>query len=323
MSGWLRRMRDRVQLMLAGVGRARTLGLAAEMSFWIFLALVPLAAIAGFVAARLATAHSRLLWDALGATPAPVRELLVRQVARVAALRGGTFAPAAAGTALWLASSGVHAIFDGLEVQTGTTRPWWKKRLLAVGTCIAFSIGGALLGLLGAGLDWLETLLGRTLPDWVVALAHGPVAHAARWTAGALLAVALMAGLYRVAVPRPRDARYPLLPGALLAVALQAMLGWSYGFYVTKLGGSGSAYLAGLAVVGVTLMTLWLFSIALLLGAQLNCVLAEMDLAGSLRPHESWRSSGASSSRPISRRPPTTPSTGPSSSRRGSEQPSP
>jgi len=277
MSKYLRPLFDSawVWSMVSGIGRARTFGLAAEMSFWLFFALVPLAAIAGLVAARLAKARLGALSSVLDAVPSDVRELVARQVTDVAALRGGTLAPVAAGTFFWLASSGVSAIFDGLEVQTGTSRPWWKKRLLAIATCIAFSIAGALLALLGAGLDRLGALVGGGLPAAILELAHGPMAQAARWGAGAIITVGMVAGLYRVAVPREGRARSPVLPGALVAVAMQAALGWGYGVYVTRLGGDGGAYLAGLAVVGVTLTTLWLFCVALLLGAQLNRVLGD------------------------------------------------
>lgn len=230
-------------------------------------------------------------------------------------------APIAAATFIWLASSGLHSVFDALEVQTGAEpRPWWKKRLLAIATCIALSIGVAAIALLATGLDWLNALVGRELPRWVTDLEHGAVGYVVRLFVGALLAVVMTAGVFWIGLPEKY--RAPLLPGAALAVGLQAALGWLYGLYVTKLGGSGSAYQAGLAVVGVTLMTLWLFSIALLLGAQLNRVLCEARMAKSLRSERSWPSSAASSSRPTSPRPPTAPSTGPSSSRRASEHPS-
>jgi membrane protein len=291
---WLGRVHDRLRhardeswlkSMLAGIGRARTLGLAAEMSFWLFLSLVPLAVIAGFVAARIATAHLGLLWSGLDALPTPVRDMLIKQIRQVAAWNGGTVAPIAALTFVWLASSGVHAIFDAVEIQAGTSRPWWKKRLLALATCIGLAIGGAIVALLAAGIDWLKALASGPLPGWLVHLPQGGVGQAVRWAVGAAIAVGLTAGLYRLAVPRAREAHERVLPGAALAVALQAALGWLYGEYVTKLGGGGSAYLAGLAAVGVTMMTLWLFSIALLVGAQLNRVVTDRRLAGGLRPH--------------------------------------
>lgn len=301
--------------MAGGVDRARTLGLAAEMSFWMFLALVPLAAVAGYVAARLAASHA---WLAMSAVPPQVRDLVAPQVKSLAAMRGRTIAPIAAATFLWLASSGVAAVFDAVQVQTGTSRPWWKQRLLAIGTCIALALGVGLLALLGAGVDWMETLLGQKLPPWFVHAEHGPAAHVLRLVLGGLILFAMVAGLYRVAIPRDCGRRFPVLAGAALAVVLQIALGWGYGIYVTRLGGSGSSYEAGLAVVGVTLMMLWLFSVALLLGAQLNRVLADR-----LRSKEPpCPSSDESSSRPTSPKRPTAPSITRSISPRPSGHPS-
>ena len=47
---WVAQAREWLDPMWADIARARTLGLAAEMSFWLFLSLVPLAAVAGLAA---------------------------------------------------------------------------------------------------------------------------------------------------------------------------------------------------------------------------------------------------------------------------------
>jgi membrane protein len=267
--------------MLSGIDRARTFGLAAEMSFWLFLSLVPLAAVAGLVAARTAAIRDDWLASSLlSSVPPSVRDLLAAQVAVVAAWGNGV-APLAVGMFLWLASSGVHSVFDALAVQSGTSRPWWKKRLLALATCVALSAGFAVLALLGAGLERIQQVVGGSLPAFVLTAEHGVVGRLLRWLAGTVVAVAMVAGLYRAGIDRGVRARWSVLPGAALAVGLTALLGRGYAFYVARLG-AGDAYLAGLAVVGVTLMTLWLFSVALLLGVQLNRVLGERRLRASL-----------------------------------------
>ncbi len=71
----------------------------------------------------------------------------------------------------------------------------------------------------------------------------------------------------------------PLVPGALLAIGLQTVLGFGYAFYV-KQAGDGGAYQAGLATIGVTLMALYLFSVALLVGVEVNRTLGERRLLG-------------------------------------------
>jgi membrane protein len=266
-TAWLR-------LIVSGILRARTLGLAAEVSFWVFLALVPLAAVTGMVAARVVTSRPWIATSLESSVPPAARALVAGQVQQVAAWQGRTVAPIALVVFVWLASTGVHAVFDALEVQSGVARPWWRKRLLALGTCLGLSVGVGLLGLLSAGLNAMQALAGQTLPAWLLRAEHGPVGELLRWFLARLVAVGMIAALYRVGIPRNERRRVVVLPGAVLAVVLQSAFGWGYKAYVAKMG-TGDAYQAGLAVVGVTLMTLWLFSVSLLLGAQLNAVLGE------------------------------------------------
>jgi membrane protein len=263
--------------MVRGVTRARTFGLAAEMSFWLFLSLVPLAAVAGLLAARLAMSHKPLAGSLLSSIAPDARRMIETQVESVAHWNGGRVAPVALVMFVWLASSGVHSIFDALEVQSETTRPWWKKRLLALATCVCLSTGVAMLGLLAVGLDRLETLAGRavTLPATDATFAR----DVARSASGFVVSFAMVATLYRVGIPREARRRTRIVPGVLLAVALLAALGWGYRIYLSRTGG-GDAYLGGLAIIGVTLTTLWLFSVAILLGAALNAALRDQPTAG-------------------------------------------
>jgi membrane protein len=277
--------REWLDPILRGVTRARTLGLAAEMSFWLFLSLVPLAAVAGLVAARLAMSRASITGSLLSSVEPDARRMIQSQVQAVARWDTGKVAPVALGMFFWLAASGVHSIFDALEVQSGTARPWWKKRLLAIATCIGLSLGVAILGLLAVGLDELGALAGRAVP---LAGAGATMASVcARSALGWGLSVAMIAALYRVGIPREARHRTPILPGALLAVALLMALGGGYRFYISR-AGAGDAYQGSLAVIGVTLMTLWLFSIALLLGAELNKVMRDRRAARSA-PHAEER----------------------------------
>ena len=281
-----------VKIILCGMDKARTLGLAAEMSFWLFLSLIPLAAVAGLIAARLAFAHYDAIGPVLESAPPEVSSMLAQQMGKVAAWNGGTVAPVATLVFVWLAASGIHSVFDALEVQTGSTRPWWKKRLIAIGTCLVLSLGLAALALLGTGVGWIEKLVGpeahvvtRALGSNAALSAFGSVA---RVFVGAGLAFALIAGLYWVGLPPSVRGRMPIVPGAFLAVALQLVMGLGYGLYLSKMG-TGDAYQAGLAVMGITLMTLYLFSLAVLIGAELNQVLGERRIQRAARKRDALR----------------------------------
>ena len=270
-----------VTVLFCGMNKARTVGLAAEMSFWLFLSIIPLAAVAGLVAARLAFTHYDAIGPLLASAPPEVSAMLAQQMGKVAAWNGGTVAPVATLVFVWLAASGIHSVFDALEVQTGSSRPWWRKRLIAIGTCFVLSAGIAVLALLATGLGWIERI-GVARAHAVARADWGVIGSALRLFVGVGIAFALTAGLYWVGLPPPVRRRMPIVPGAILAVVLQFAMGLGYGLYLSTMG-SGDAYQAGLAVMGVTLMTLYLFSLAILIGAELNQVLGERRIQRSLQ----------------------------------------
>ncbi len=271
-----------VKILFASLGRARTFGLAGEMAFWLFLSILPLAAVAGLVVARFAMRETELTTAMLATVPPAARDLITGELGRVSAWNGGAVAPLAAITFVWLASSGIHAIFDGLELETESEpRPWWKKRLYAIVACVGLSIGFASIALLATGVAWIRGLLGD-----LDAFAYVPrgAALVLRAIAGWTIAVMLVAGVYWIGLPPPARRRMPILPGAILAVVLQGILGLGYGAWVRNMGDSG-AYQAGLAVIGVTLMALYLASTALLVGVELNQLLgARRILLASVHP---------------------------------------
>ncbi len=263
-----RSLRTTLSQLWKQLSRTRALGLGAEMAFWLFLSLLPLAAVAGYVAARLALHDWSLVAPLLAAMPADTRHVLQAELGRVAAWNGGKVTPLAGAFFLWLASTGVHSIFDGFEAQTGTSRSWHVKRLLALGCCVAFSCACGAVAFLGSTLAWGAGHLHESGSGPGVALARG----ALEGLAGMTLLYLLIAGLYRVGIPDAARERMPHVPGTLLVVALHAALGYGYRAYVATLG-DGGTYLAGLAIVGVTMTALYLFSTAVLVGLALNQVL--------------------------------------------------
>ncbi|MFO0762015.1 MAG: YhjD/YihY/BrkB family envelope integrity protein [Byssovorax sp.] len=260
---WLRRAWHRFD-------SSRALGLGAEMAFWLFLSLLPLAAVAGLITARLALGSWSALEPLLRSLPRETQELVGRELGQVAAWNGGQVGLWAGLMFVWLASSGVHSIFDGIELASGAPpRPWWKKRALALVACVALSVGVTLLTLLATGLGFLFRILGSTLPFREIQIESSVSGQIVRLVMGLLISFGLIAGLYWIALPPGPRRSTSIVPGALLAMGLQIVLGHGYGVYIRKVG-DGGAYRAGLASIGVTLIALYLFCLVLLIGAQLN-----------------------------------------------------
>lgn len=267
-----------VKCMLKRIDANRSLGLASEMGFWLFLSLLPLAAVTGMVAAKLTLKSWAIMGPVVESLPYATQELLTNELARLAAWNGGQVGLGAGLMFLWLASSGIHAIFDGIELQGDVPevqrRPWWRKRLYSLGACVALSVGIALLALLGTGLDWLWNFTGGATLLQAAETASSVLGKILRLVVGAGVSFGMVAGLYWVGMPLSLRRTMPILPGALVAVLLQGAIGFGYGLYI-KGTGDGSAYQAGLAVIGVTLMALFLFCVALLVGIEVNQTLGE------------------------------------------------
>ena len=84
-----------------------------------------------------------------------------------------------------------------------------------------------------------------------------------------LFATAVLAAFYRFAVSHSKRVTRRVLPGAVLAVVLWLVISWAFGVYVTTLA-EYAVFYGSLAAVAVLLVWLWLTSLAILVGAELN-----------------------------------------------------
>jgi uncharacterized BrkB/YihY/UPF0761 family membrane protein len=84
-----------------------------------------------------------------------------------------------------------------------------------------------------------------------------------------LFATAVLAAFYRFAVSHSKRVARHVLPGAALAVVLWLVISWAFGVYVTTLA-EYAVFYGSLAAVAVLLVWLWLTSLAILVGAELN-----------------------------------------------------
>jgi len=273
--GFTRRPLAWIKCVWTRIDKGRSLGLGAEMAFWLFLSLMPLAAVAGLITAKLAAGSWSTTARLLESFPQATREMVGSELGRVAAWNGGKVGVGAGLMFIWLASSGVHSVFDGIELESDAApRPWWKKRVLAVGACVALSLGAALLAVLGTGLGWAWQFVGGSTLLKALQLESSVLGQMVRLVIGAAVSFGLVSGLYWVALPPGTRKSMPIAPGALVAVGLQIALGFGYGLYIKK-AGDGGAYQAGLATIGITLMALYLFCVVLLVGTKVNEILGE------------------------------------------------
>jgi membrane protein len=241
--------------------RRRMPGLAAESAFWLFFSLIPLVAVAGMVAAKFAR-HRVDAWLPFlsGASPA-ARDFLNGELGRVSAWNSGTVGPVAAVMFFWLASSGLHALFDALQANLGETRSWIRTRMAALVGCLLLSVAVAALAGAGALFARGHLVVGPSgWGTWVSRLL------AFAWS------FVFARGIFRIGLSPSERRCLPLSLGAAVAAVLQTLVGAAYVFSLSFLG-DGSAYLAGLASIGVTLTGLFLYALSLLVGLSLSQLL--------------------------------------------------
>jgi uncharacterized BrkB/YihY/UPF0761 family membrane protein len=84
-----------------------------------------------------------------------------------------------------------------------------------------------------------------------------------------LFTTAALAAFYRFSVSHSKRVTRRVLPGAVLAVVLWLVISWAFGIYVSTLA-EYAVFYGSLAAVAVLLVWLWLTSLAILVGAELN-----------------------------------------------------
>jgi membrane protein len=82
----------------------------------------------------------------------------------------------------------------------------------------------------------------------------------------------LLAGVYRFAVEHPPGIRRRVWPGAIAAVSSWLVVSWAFGAYAVSIG-DYALYYGSLAAVAVLLVWLYLSSLTLVIGAEVNAQL--------------------------------------------------
>lgn len=252
----------------------RVPGLAAEAAFFALLALAPMllavVGTAGLVAQQfgpdtlddlgrvILLAPAQLLsTEAFTSFRDLVRETLTAGQGRIISI-GFVFA-------LWAGSRAVATFLNalGIAYDVEDERSAWQRRLLAVGfMLVATVVGTVVLPLMVLGPD----LLRRILP---YDTATTEVLRWAFYPGLAAVSVGVVASFYHVGVPWRTPWRRDL-PGALLAVSVWLVGSYGVRIFATLSLARREALYGFLATPLVLLVWLYVASLAVLLGAELN-----------------------------------------------------
>jgi membrane protein len=256
---------------------------AATMAFYFFLGTIPLLVFVGLLVGNVVQREGaeKLAAPLYRAMPRVASELFRYELNKLADADARSVAPLSLVGFIWLTTNGVHNLMDVFELLVGARpRSWPLQRLIA---CVWVVAGVATL----AAMTWLVLLI-NGVASGIGTAHHDPTAlrHlgdflARGWQRVGVLAIFVamlsvgLATFYRTAVVHPAGVRRHVWAGTIVALLLWSVISWAFGSYVTSIA-QYAVFYGSLATVAVTLLWLYLTSLALLVGAEINANLEGM-----------------------------------------------
>ncbi|WP_438016485.1 YihY/virulence factor BrkB family protein [Sorangium sp. So ce315] len=165
--------------------------------------------------------------------------------------------------AVWAASGGVVALMDALNSAYGVedSRSFVKRR----GIALLVTLGAAVLVTIASALAVATPALTEHL---------GPLGTLVLWLrvpVSMLIVMAVLATLYYVLPDVEQKFKF-ITPGSVVAVVIWAIASLGFSFYVSRFGSYEVSY-GALGGVIILLLWMWISSMAVLLGAEINAVI--------------------------------------------------
>jgi membrane protein len=237
--------------------------LAATVTYYGILSLFPfLLFLVALASVIITPADAQRLVDQLATVaPGPATQIVGERIQQLGGQQNVTLLGFGALGAIWAASGGIMALIRALnrtyDVQEG--RPFWKVR----GTAILMTLVAGVLALVAA----LVAVATAPLADWF----GGPIGMAIGWLrlpVAGLIMMFLWALLY-YALPDVEQRFKFITPGSVVGVLLWVLASWGFSKYVTSFGNYDKTY-GALGGVIVLLFWMWISSLVVLFGAELN-----------------------------------------------------
>lgn len=257
-------------------------GLAAQLAFYLFLALFPAllflvsllayVPVEGTLSAMLAQLDTVLPDDVLAIIRQELDQLTQGDKRSLL-----TFAIAGA---LWSSSSALTAVISTLNraYDIEEWRPWWKTRLIAIALSVALALFAvAAMALVVGGRE-----LAAALASWMGAGAlFEQVWGYVQWVVALFLVIFAVDLVYYFA-PNAETRWVWISPGSLLATALWLIASFGFKLYLQHVSNIAVVY-GAIGSVIVLLLWFYLSGFAILVGAELN---SEIDAAMPSRDEE-------------------------------------
>jgi membrane protein len=174
---------------------------------------------------------------------------------------------------LWTASGAFAALINALNraYDVQETRPFWKVR----GIAILMTLGLSVLILVGVLLLIVGEPIGQAIAEiFGLGELFELVWSIVRWPAALFFMVFTVALLYYFAPDVDQPFRW-ITPGGLIGVLLWVIASAAFSFYVNNFGTYNKTY-GSIGVVIILLLYLYISSLTILFGAELNATLVRM-----------------------------------------------
>ncbi len=247
----------------------RLLSISGGVAFFILFAIFP--AVTALVSAYGIFFNAATIGQELsllqGVVPADVLGILNEQTMRIAAQRNGALSIGVVVgilVTLWSAMGGIKALIDALNViyEQEEGRNLFKLNLVA----LVFTLGGFAVFLTAVG----TVIAVPVALSWVgLGGAAAELIRLARWPALLVVLLVGLAVLYRYG-PNRRAARWKWVSvGSVFAAVVWIVASFLFSWYLAKFNTYNATY-GSLGAVLAMMMWLWISSMVVLLGAELN-----------------------------------------------------
>jgi membrane protein len=260
------------------VGTQRLPGLSAEMAYSSMLALFPaivavLTAIGSFKSQGTLENLAQQLSIVAPEEVQKIIQTFLKEI-RIEKTRGLISVSFLA--ALWVSSGAMNSAMTALDhihqIPAKLIRPFWKAKLVS----LTLTIGTILLLVLASTLVFVSDVIIK-----LVATSQGGMIRQGLLTSWRLLSWPLALGIVAMTfafIYRYGPSRWnrgtPILPGAILAAVFWAVLSGLFRSYVSHFGNYNKVY-GTLGAVIVLMLWLYLSSLVMLIGGQLNVTVGE------------------------------------------------
>ena len=244
--------------------------LGAEFAYHLLLSLFPFLLFLAAVATFTPLSQEDALRDLAGLAPTAALEVVHRTLSEIADGNRVNILSISMLVTVWLASNGFAAVARGLNkaYDTPETRGFFKVR--------ALSLLFMLLIALGILLETVAVVFGNVLicrfsSALCWSAAGVTLMHALRFLLPLLTLVLIFSLLYTV-IPNRKLTFRQVLPGAAFSSIVWALASFAFSFYVDRFANYTRLY-GSLGGVVILLVWLYLTSVVLLIGSEINAVL--------------------------------------------------